>query len=122
MTQPDRIIVQGLEVQAFIGVHDFERERRQGVRFDIEIEAVPDYPRRVREAGSYISYADIVQYIIGRAASNEHVELVETWAEDVATFALQNELAVAVRVTILKTDIFAEARGVGISIERCRLC
>ena len=120
MTHPDRIIIEGLEVQAFIGVHEFERGRRQGVRFDVEIETVPDYPHLVRQTGRYISYADTVAYIIDRAASDEHVELVETWAEDVAAFVLQHSLAAAVRVTVLKTDIFNEAGGVGISIERRR--
>ncbi|MEO1608194.1 MAG: dihydroneopterin aldolase [Pseudomonadota bacterium] len=120
MTPPDRIIIDGLKVQAFIGVHDFERGSRQGVRFDVEIETVPDYPFLVRKSGHYVSYADTVAYIIGRAASDEHVELVETWAEDIAAFALRNDLVAAVRVTVRKTDIFAEAEGVGISIERRR--
>ena len=49
-----------------------------------------------------------------------HVTLVETWAEDVATSALTNELAEAVRVTVQKIDIFDAADGVGVSIERRR--
>ena len=45
---------------------------------------------------------------------------METWAEDVATSALTNELAEAVRVTVQKIDIFDAADGVGVSIERRR--
>ena len=117
---PDRIIVNGLVVDAFIGVHDFEREARQRVRFDIEVDTVDDYVDRVRETGAYVSYADIVEFIEARAAAGDHVELVETWAEDVAGFALANELAQAVRVTVQKLDIFEAADGVGITIERLR--
>ncbi len=117
---PDRIIVNGLVVDAFIGVHDFERERRQRVRFDVEIDTVADYAERVRATGAYVSYADVVEFIGSRAASDDHVELVETWAEDVAEFALGNDLAQSVRVTVQKLDIFDAAEGVGISIERCR--
>lgn len=116
----DRIVITGLQVRAFIGVHDFERTERQGLRFDIEIETVPDYAEIVRSTGRYVSYGDTVKYIRERAATDEHVELVETWAEDIAAFALRNELAVAVRVIVLKTDIFPEADGVGIAIERRR--
>jgi dihydroneopterin aldolase len=117
---PDRIIVNGLVVDASIGVHDFEHEAPQRVRFDIAIETVDDYADRVRTTGAYVSYADIVEFVMARAASGEHVELVETWAEDVAAFALRNELAQAVRVTVQKLDIFDTADGVGIAIERRR--
>jgi 7,8-dihydroneopterin aldolase/epimerase/oxygenase len=117
---PDRIIVNGLVVDAFIGVHDFERDAAQRVRFDIEIDTVDDYADRVRETGAYVSYADVVEFIHERAASGAHVELVETWAENVAGFALRNELARAVRVTVQKLDIFDAADGVGITIERAR--
>jgi 7,8-dihydroneopterin aldolase/epimerase/oxygenase len=117
---PDRIIVNGLVVDASIGVHDFEREQRQRVRFDIQIETVGDYADRVRATGAYVSYADVVEFVRARAATGDHVELVETWAEDVAEFALRNELAQAVGVTVQKLDIFDTADGVGIAIERRR--
>ncbi len=117
---PDRIIVNGLVVDAFIGVHDFERDDRQRVRFDVEIDTVADYADQVRATGDYVSYADVVEFIEARAAADDHVELVETWAEHVAEFALDNQLAQAVRVTVQKLDIFASADGVGVSIERRR--
>jgi 7,8-dihydroneopterin aldolase/epimerase/oxygenase len=117
---PDRIIVNGLVADTHIGVHDFEHDAPQRVRFDIEIDTVDDYADRVRTSGEFVSYADIVEYIEARAASGEHVELVETWADDVAGFALGNELAQAVRVTVQKLDIYAAADGVGITIERRR--
>lgn len=117
---PDRVIVNGLVVDAHIGVHDFERDAPQRVRFDVEVETVDDYAERVRTTGSYVSYADVVEFVQARAAAGDHVELVETWAEDVATFALRNDLAQAVRVTVQKLDIFAAADGVGVIIERRR--
>ena len=118
--RPDRIIVQAHVVETFIGVHDFERLERQRVRFDVEVDTVDGYADIVRSTGDYVSYADIVEFIEGRAASGEHVELVETWADDVAAFVLMNGLAAAVRVTVTKPDIFAGADGVGVSIERRR--
>lgn len=117
---PDRVVVNGLVVDTFIGVYDFERDARQRVRFDVEIDTVDGYADIVRTTGTYVSYADIVEFIEARAATDEHVVLVETWAENVAEFALRNELADAVRVSVQKTDIFEGADGVGISIERRR--
>lgn len=116
----DRIVVNGLIVETFIGVHDFERDAPQRVRFDIEIETVADYADRVRTTGDYVSYADIVDHVRGRATAGDHVTLVETWADDVAEFALRNELAAVARVTVQKLDIFDNAQGVGVAIERRR--
>lgn len=117
---PDRIVVTGLVVDTFIGVHDFERGARQQVRFDIEVDTVDGYADTVRTTGAYVSYADLVEFIQGRAGTDDHVMLVETWAEDVAAFALRNELAVTVRVSVQKIDIFDAADGVGVRIERRR--
>lgn len=119
-SRPDRIVVRHLIVNAFIGVHDFERLERQRVQFDVDVDTVDGYADIVRSTGEYVSYADIVEFIQDRAAGDEHVELVETWAEEVAAFVLRHELADAVRVTVTKPDIFDGADGVGISIERRR--
>lgn len=120
LAAPDRIIVRGLVVDCFIGVFDFERAARQRVRFDVEVDTVAGYADIVRSTGEYVSYADIVEFIQARASTDEHITLVETWAEDVAGFTLANDLADAVRVTVQKLDIFDDADGVGISIERRR--
>ena len=119
-TRADRVIVNGLIVETYIGVHDFERDDPQRVRFDVEVDTVTDYADHVELTGSYVSYADIVEFIEARAATGDHVELVETWAEEVARFVLRNELADSVRVTVQKLDIFERAAGVGVSIERFR--
>ena len=116
----DLILVTGLHVDTFNGLHDFERERRQQVRFDVEIETVDGYADIVRTTGEYVSYADVVEFVEKRAGEGDHVPFVETWAEDVATYVLANPLAESVRVTVQKTEIFEAADGVGITIERRR--
>ena len=118
--RPDRVIITGLVVDTYIGVHDFERHARQRVRFDIAVETVDNYADIVQSTGEYVSYADIVEYIEKKAATVDHVELVETWADAVAAFVLDNELAAAVHVTVQKVDIFDSAEGVGVSVERRR--
>ncbi len=114
----DKILVRGLSVDAFVGVHDFEHEKRQNLLIDIEIETVDDYASVVRETGQYVSYGDAVKFATELAASDRHIELVETWAEEIAEFVLRNQLVACVRVTVLKTEIFDHAAGVGITIER----
>lgn len=117
---PDRVVVRALVVDAFVGVHAFERLERQRLRFDVEVDTIDGYADIVRATGRYVSYADIVEYVEQRASTTDHVELVETWADDVATFVLGNDLAAVVRVRVTKPDIFDGADGVGVAIERRR--
>jgi len=116
----DTILIEGLLLPTEIGVLDSEKGRRQSVRFDVEIETVPDYRKIVRETGEYVSYADTVIFIQEKAASGGHVELVEEWAEAVAEFVLANPLADKVTVKVTKPDIFEDAAGVGIRVVRKR--
>ena len=120
MSSADKILVRGLSVDAFVGIHDFEHENRQNLLIDIEIDTVEHYADLVRRTGRYVSYGDAVKFVTTLAASDRHIELVETWAEEIAEFVLQNDLVANVRVTVLKTEIFKEAAGVGITIERQR--
>ncbi|MFV0244917.1 MAG: dihydroneopterin aldolase [Qingshengfaniella sp.] len=116
----DVIFVSGLRVPAFIGVLEQEYLERQDVIFDIEMTTVPAYADLVRETGRFVSYSDVVDYIEAKAASTDHVGLVEEWAEDVASFVLCHDLVEYVKVRVSKPSIFAAAAGVGICIERRR--
>ena len=116
----DVIIIENLLLQTHIGMLESERRRTQTVCFTVEIRTVSDYRKIVQETGQYIPYADAVDFMQKKAASGEHVDLVEQWAEDIANFALQNPLADRVTVTVLKPDIFRDADGGGIRIVRKR--
>ncbi|GAB2188231.1 dihydroneopterin aldolase [Roseibium sp. LAB1] len=116
----DVILIEGLKVAAQIGILDSEKNRTQTVCFDIEMQTVAGYRRIVRETGAFVSYADAVEFILEKAASGEHIDLVEDWAESVAEFALTNELVEEVSVKVTKPDIFDEAAGVGIRVKRRR--
>ncbi|MTI44263.1 dihydroneopterin aldolase [Roseibium hamelinense] len=116
----DEIVIENLLVDTHIGVLDSEKGRTQKVCFNVSIRTVPGYAETVRDTGAYVSYADTVLFIEEKARFGAHVELVETWAEDVAAFVLRNPLAEEVSVRVTKSEIFQNAQGVGISIRRRR--
>lgn len=114
----DVLFIRDLKVDAFVGVYDHEKTARQRMRFDVEIATVEGYAQIVRETGRYVCYASVTEHILELAARDAHVELVESWAEAVAAFALQNPLAESVVVSVQKLDAFEAAAGVGVRIER----
>ena len=65
---------------------------------------------------SYEKVVDLIKEIVGTG----HVHLVETLAEMIAARCLENDWITGVRVRVEKPDIIAEARSVGVEIERLR--
>ena len=109
---PDVVFVRRLRLALFVGVEPSERERRQTVLVSVRIEVDP----AVRASGGYLSYAPVVERLRALAASEGHVELVETIAEIAARAALEDPRTLRVEVTVEKPDIYPEAEGVGVTI------
>lgn len=110
----DIVRVSGLRLPFFIGVHEFEEFRPQNVTIDVEMAVDP----AVREGGGYVSYAPVADAALALSSAGEHIRLVETLADRLLDVALQDKRVAYARVTILKEDIYPQARGVGVTIER----
>ena len=71
------------------------------------------------DISNVVSYERVVDHVKEIVASG-HVHLVETLAEMIAARCLENDWIIGVRVRVEKPDIIAEARSVGVEIERVR--
>jgi dihydroneopterin aldolase len=112
-----RVFVRDLVVEASIGVYEHEHRRTQRVRFNVDLYArLPQGGPRRDALEEVVSYERIVDGIRALVAS-DHVNLVETMAERVATQALQEPRVAAARVRVEKLDVYGGA-AVGVEIER----
>ena len=113
------LFVHDLVLPCRIGVHQHEREADQPVRINVDL--------AVRESGgltndklaNVVCYEDLIDGIRS-VVGGDHVNLVETLAENIAALCLKKERVVGARIRIEKINIFPEAGGVGIEIERTR--
>ncbi|MCW4115598.1 dihydroneopterin aldolase [Aurantimonas sp. MSK8Z-1] len=110
----DRIFVRDMEVEMEIGAYGFERGRTQKVRFTVEadIRRRAAAPRAIDEVYSYDIIMDGVRTLVHRG----HTDLVETLAEELAAFLLQDRRLAAVTVRVEKLELGPGA--VGIEIRR----
>lgn len=111
------LFIRDLDLACEIGVHAHEKGARQRVRFNVELAVLDDGTPLNDDVGRVLSYEDIVNGI-RRLAEGPHVNLVETLAEEVAGLCLSDKRVRIVRVRVEKLDVFAEAAGVGVEIER----
>ena len=111
---------------ARIGIHTHERAAEQRVRINVDLAVEDDGARgqsrpavgrdELSRVVDYEAVATGVRAIVGAG----HVNLVETLAERIAGFCLQDGRIALVRVRVEKLDIFADAVSAGIEIERRR--
>ena len=107
-----RVFMRGLELEAEIGVHPHERGRAQPLRVDVEAELAP---------GAVEAIADTLNYETLRAlalalADRGHIELVESYADDLAGAVLRNTAALRVRVRVEKPQALAGAQAAGVEV------
>lgn len=118
-TDGDFVFLRGLEIEAVIGIWEWERRIRQKVRIDLEMGV--DIPRaaagdRIEDTLNYKSVAKRVQEFVGTSS----FQLVETLAERIAEIVLTEFDVPWLRLTVNKPGAIRGARDVGVCIRRSR--
>jgi len=117
VSQKTTVKIDRLSVPLFIGVLDHEREAAQTVVISISMTVnIPDRPSE--EGQDYVSYAPIVEYLLSVSESRRHIDLVEELADEIFGVLFEDNRVERVSVEVMKPEIFAQAAGVGVIIER----
>ncbi len=115
----DKILIKDLLIRGIIGIHDWEREKRQDILINIEMEA------DCRPAGLSDDFRDAVDYravtksVIGLIEESKFY-LVEKLAEEIAKICLQDSRVALARVRVEKPGAVRFSRSVGVEVERMR--
>jgi len=113
----DAILIRDLRVEALIGIHKRERHILQTVSIDLEIGLPGQDVFESDKVSDTIDYEQVALKIRSLAASG-HFRLVETLADRIARLLIGDFGAPWVKVSAAKLGILANARFVGVSIER----
>ncbi|CCB64847.1 MULTISPECIES: dihydroneopterin aldolase [unclassified Hyphomicrobium] len=99
----DTIFVNDFVVDCNVGVYAEEQGVTQKVRFTVEARLAPDVFSLDDEMAEVPSYADIIDMIVDLARGG-HINLVETFAERIASRVLVDPRIAAVRVALEKLE------------------
>ena len=113
----DRVFIEGLEVEALIGIYDWERRIRQTLVFDIEMAFDNTIPAASDDIADTLNYKAVSKRITG-FVQESGFGLVETLAERVAAILLEEFAVRHVRLKLSKPGAVRGARNVGVIIER----
>jgi dihydroneopterin aldolase len=115
----DAIVIRDLRVEALIGIHRRERHVLQTVSIDLEIGVPGSAVFTSDQVADTIDYEQVALRIRALASSG-HFRLVETFADRIAALLLNDLGAPWVKVSAAKVGILANAKFVGVTIERRR--
>ena len=115
-----KILISDLVLLISIGIHDFEKTKKQEVKFNINIDINSSLVPNENNLNSIVNYETIVKTIT-KLAKNKHYELLETLAEDIFDQLFKNINIQKIKLKIEKTQIIKNTSAVGIEITKKRL-
>jgi 7,8-dihydroneopterin aldolase/epimerase/oxygenase len=113
------VFVRDLELMAKLGIHEHEKTTPQRIIVNIDLSVIEGKGPEGDDISSVVSYEIVVKKVEAIVAAG-HINLVETLAEQIAASCLKDKRVLAARVRIEKPDIIANAKSVGVEIERAR--
>ena len=115
-----KVVIKNLTLNIFIGIHDFEKKKKQKVRFNIEVETNPNTKPSNKDFSTIVDYETLVNKIKA-LVKNQHHELLEELAENIFRIIFQNKLVKKANVKLEKLHIIRESESVGVDITKNRL-
>jgi dihydroneopterin aldolase len=115
----DKVFIEALEIEALIGIYDWERRIRQPLLFDLEMSFDNRKPASTDDIADTLDYKAVSKRLIEYVSASSF-GLVETLAERCAEIVLSEFAVSHVRLKLSKPGAVRGARAVGVIIERSR--
>ena len=115
-----KVIIKNLILNIFIGIHNFEKKKKQRVRFNIEVVTNPNIKPNNKDLTTILNYEDLINKI-KLLVKKQHHELLEDLAENIFEIIFQNRLVKKTNIKIEKLDIIRNSESVGIEFSKSKI-
>ncbi|MXP67702.1 dihydroneopterin aldolase [Pantoea sp. Aalb] len=112
----DILFIKQLTVFTTIGIYDWEKDIQQKLLFDIEI-AYNSNSKIHYNVNNYLSYTDISNSIF-HYLQDKKFSLIEHIAQEIAQLLMNQFKIDGIRIKVEKPGAIAQAKTVGVYIER----
>ena len=114
-----KIFIKDLVLKILVGIHSFEKKKKQRVKFNVEINTDPNLNPNQDNLDSIVNYEDIINNI-KKITNKKHYPLLETLSEDIFFKLFKDRKIKKIKLRIEKLDIIKNTSSVGIEIEKIR--
>ena len=112
-----KILINDLTLDAFIGIHDFEKKKKQKIAISLCLDVNDNISAIEHKIENFVSYEHIVADIKSILKSG-HIDLLETLGEKIVDLCFMDERVMTIKLKLEKLEVFKETRSVGIEIFR----
>ena len=112
-----KIIVKDLILLLSVGIHQFERLKRQKVKFNLEITTDPNLKSDIK---SIVNYESVINDI-KKLTKKSHFELLESLSESIFDRIFRNKKIKKIKLKIEKLEIIKETTSVGIEVTKTKI-
>ena len=114
-----KILIKELILDLKLGYYDFEKEKVQKVKFNLEIDYEDKKPTNDKDIKSIVNYGKVVK-LITKLVKKKHYNFLETLAEDAFDELFKDKRIGKIKLQIEKLEIIKECAAVGIQITKKR--
>ena len=115
-----KVIIKNLILNIFIGIHGFEKKKKQRVRLNIEVVTNPNIRPNNKDLTTILNYEDLINKI-KLLVKKQHHELIEDLAENIFEIIFQNKLVKKTKIKIEKLDIVKNSESVGVEFSKNKI-
>ena len=114
-----KVLIKDLVLNMFVGIHNFEKKKKQKVRFNLVINIDQNLIPNDKDLKSIVNYEQVIK-IIEKITSRKHYPLLETLAEKIFSKLFENLRIKKILIRIEKLDVIKNTSSVGIELEKTR--
>ena len=115
-----KIIIKNLVLNIFIGIHNFEKKKKQRVKFNIKVVKNPNIKPNNKDLTTILNYEDLINKI-KLLVKKKHHNLIEDLAENIFEIIFQNRLVKKTNIKIEKLDIMKDSESVGVEFSKSKI-
>ena len=112
-----KVIIKDLILKISIGLHNFEKKKKQRVRFNIEIYTNSSIKPDNNNLSSIVDYEETIDKITS-ITKEKHHELLEDLAENIFDTIFKNKIVKNINLKLEKLDIIKNTESVGIEVSK----
>ena len=114
-----KITIKNLIISMFVGIHAFEKRKRQRVKFNIEITTNSKIEPDQRESSMILDYEIVIKNLT-LLVKKKHYDLLEDLSESIFEMIFSYKLVKKVDLKLEKLDIIKNAESVGIEVSKIK--
>ena len=113
------VLINDLIIQEIIGIHEYEKIKKQKIKFNIVLDVNQDTVPNENDINSIVNYEKITNELENLAKKKKY-NFLESLAEDSFKEIFKDKRINSVKIKIEKPDAIKNARSVGVEVFKTR--